>query len=179
MRVEDILVAMEQRPRKSNRSSREFVESVDWEMNKSTGIETDIQECRNFILMAVVKGVYVDYDIGTLDVIGYIANAVVYRYVHETPGDDFSNLRWKVVLNAEELRRLSDNALFVAGFMANPVKRQGIGRGLFVFAGKRGYKTMSKIATRKTRHRRFSELSDNFEDYASALHHTSNTYFSH
>ena len=76
MRVEDILIAMEQRPRKANRSSRAFVESVDWEMNKSRGIETDIQECRNFILMAVVKGVYVDYDIGTLDVIGYIGRTL-------------------------------------------------------------------------------------------------------
>jgi hypothetical protein len=178
MRVEDILLAMENRPRPANRRNREFVESVSWELNKRGGIEADIQRCRDFVLMAVIKGVYIDADIGTLDTIGYITNAVVFKYTTSVPQVDFAGFRDKIVEGVDELTAFADNSLFVAGFAPNIARRDGLARDFFVFSGKKSYWIASRLAKCNAHHTRFHELSDNFEDYADALLHTSSEYFS-
>ena len=178
MRIEDILLAMENRSRLANRRNMEFVESVGWALNKKEGIEADINECRNFVLMAVIQGVYIDADIGNLDTIGYITNAVAFKYTTSVPKMDFKDFTDKIIERVDELALFADNALFVAGFMPNIGIREGLGRDFFVFSGKESYWIASRLTRTPTRHERFHELSDNFEDYADALLHTSSEYFS-
>lgn len=178
MRVEDILLAMENKPKSVNRKSKNFVESVELALNKEQGIETDMNECRNFVLMAAIKGIYIDCDLGTLDTIGYITNAVIFKYMNSIPEVDFTGSENQILVGIEGLTGLADNALFVAGFLPNAGKRKGIGRDFFVFSGKESYRIASRLSESNTHHQRYKSLSDDFEHYADAMMHTSTTYFS-
>jgi hypothetical protein len=178
MDVEDILLDMERKPVKRNRRSREFVESVDWEMRKG-GLDATMDGMRTFVLMAVVRGVYVDAGLGNYDVVVYVAQSVAFRSITENPDENTLGVEGGIVATVEDLRDMSDAALSVAGLVRKGRLRDSdVSTSVFIEAGRKGYNALSVIANSATHHRRFRELAVNFEDYVDALRHTRDSYFS-
>lgn len=176
MDVADILIDMETRSRTANRRSPEFVESVDWEMERTMqgGLETSMLEARNMFLLAVVRGVYIDSDLGTREVIVYLANSVLYFGNWESVPDKFDART--VVRDADELRRIADKALFIAACIPCLNRDVRLGRDFYEFTGTKSYQAMCAIDTRRRQRGRFRELANNFRHYVEALEHTAKDY---
>lgn len=178
MRIEDIMIDMWQKPRKTNRRNPDFVESVDFEFRNCMkgGFEAvTSSEVRDFFFLAAVKGVYIDTDLGNVDVIGYLANHVIYQENWlDIPDHDFDVDGVSVVKDAEDLRKVSDKSLFIASCMPDVNRRKGLRKWDYMMIGRQGYTALS--AWDAALLGRFRELAINFEGYVSAIDHTVHSY---
>ena len=177
MNREDIMIDVWQKPRKINRTNSDFVDSVNHEFRKcmSGGLLVTTSDVRDLFFLATVKGVYLDADLGNIEVIGYLANNVLYQEGwYDVPDHDFMVDGVSVVKDAEDLRKVSDKALFIAACMPDVNKREGLRKWEYTSIGRRGYSALSSLDGAVLGN--FRELAVNFEDYVNAIEHTSHEY---
>lgn len=192
MNRDDIVLEMRRMPRRANKANPEFVESVDWEVRRimgDTSLTTSKMEAADFFFMATVKGVYIDADLGDLDIIGYLANNVFYTERWDTIPDLSSDEgREPFVRTSEGVRRLCDKVLFLAATMPGTGKSQNknrlasysednkLTRAEYMEIAKRGYMALSCAGKFGARTRKFRALAVDMDDYYPAIAHTIGNY---
>ena len=193
MNRDDIVLEMRIMPRRANRRNPDFVESVDWEFRRvmaDSSLTTSRVEAANFFFMATVKGVYIDADIGGLDIIGYLANNVIYTDRWSTIPDTCFDMGGEpLVRGPEGVRRLCDKALFLAATMpgtkkgnhnknwlARPGEDSKLTRAEYMEIAKRGYMALSCAGRFGAKTKRFRALAADMDEYYNAVAHTIGEY---